>query len=132
MQLFEAPSNMVLKQLRPRWYLAALTFAWGMVATFSAFVQDFAGLVACRLLLGLFEAGLFPGLVVYLTIFYNKRQIALRTAYLFATAAISGAAGGLVAYAIGFLDNNGEGTAGWRAWRWMSVYDQYSILPNYH
>lgn len=39
-----------------------------MPKQFSAFTQSFAGLVACRLLLGLFEAGLFPGLVVYLTI----------------------------------------------------------------
>ena len=47
--------------------------------------------------------------------FYNKPNIALRTAYFFATSAISGAAGGLVSYGISFMD----GTAGWRAWRWI-------------
>jgi hypothetical protein len=47
--------------------------------------------------------------------FYNKSNIALRVSYFFATSAISGAAGGLVAYGIGFMD----GTAGWRAWRWI-------------
>lgn len=47
--------------------------------------------------------------------FYNKRNIALRTAYFFATAAISGAAGGLVSYGAGQLD----GVAGWSGWRWI-------------
>lgn len=106
---------MIIKRLRPARYLAGLAFAWGMVATFTAFVQNFAGLVACRLLLGLFEAGMFPGIMLYLTMFYNRKNIALRTAYFFATAAISGATGGLVAYGVGSLD----GTAGWRGWRWV-------------
>jgi MFS family permease len=106
---------MIIKRLRPPRYLATLIFCWGIVATFTAFVQNFAGLVACRLLLGFFEAGFFPGIMLYLTMFYNRKNIALRTAYFFATAAISGAAGGLVAYGVGNLD----GTAGWRGWRWV-------------
>ena len=106
---------MIIKRLQPARYLAALAFCWGMVATFTAFVQNFAGLVACRLLLGLFEAGMFPGIMLYLTMFYNRKNIALRTAYFFATAAISGAVGGLVAYGCGSLD----GKAGWRGWRWV-------------
>jgi hypothetical protein len=46
---------------------------------------------------------------------YNKRNLALRQAYFYGTSAISGALGGLVAYAIGELD----GVAGWSGWRWM-------------
>ncbi|KAI5357097.1 putative major facilitator superfamily, MFS transporter superfamily [Septoria linicola] len=113
--LLETPSNMILKQCRPRFYLAFVVLPWGLVATFSAFVQNLAGLIICRLLLGVFEAGLFPGLVVYLTIFYNKSNIGLRTALLFATSAFSGAAGGLVSFAIGYMD----GVGGWSAWRWI-------------
>jgi sugar phosphate permease len=54
-------------------------------------------------------------LVVYLTIFYNKKHIATRNAYLFGTAAIAGAAGGLLNYGIGFMD----GIGGWSPWRWI-------------
>lgn len=90
---FEVPSNLIIKRLQPAKYLAGLTIAWGFVATFTAFVQNFAGLVACRLLLGVFEAGLFPGVILYLTMFYSRPNIGLRTAYFFATSAISGAAG---------------------------------------
>ncbi|OAL02095.1 MFS general substrate transporter [Phaeosphaeriaceae sp. SRC1lsM3a] len=113
--IFETPSNMIIKKMQPARYLAGLVFFWGIVATFSAFVNNFAGLVACRLLLGMFEAGLFPGVILYLSMFYNKRNLALRQAYFYGTSAISGALGGLVAYAIGELD----GAAGWRGWRWI-------------
>lgn len=105
--------------MKPARYLAGLVLLWGLVATFSAFVNSFAALVACRLLLGTFEAGLFPGILLYQTLFYNKRQISLRNAYFYATSAGAGAVGGLVAYGIGEMDNGGEGTAGWRAWRWI-------------
>lgn len=114
-QLFEAPSNMIIKKLRPNRYLGGLMLAWGLTATFSAFVNNFAALVSCRLLLGLFEAGFFPGVVLYLSMFYPRRRLALRVAYFFATAAVSGVAGGLVAYGISYMDNSG----GWRAWRWI-------------
>lgn len=57
--------------------------------------------------------------MLYLTMFYNKRHISLRNAYFYSISAISGAVGGLVAYGIGFLDKDGQGTAGWRGWRWI-------------
>lgn len=113
--LFEVPSNMIIKRLQPARFLGGLALGWGLVATCSALVTNFEGLVACRLLLGLFEAGMFPGIILYLGMFYNRNNIALRVSYFFSVAAISGAAGGLVAYAIGFL----EGANGWRAWRWV-------------
>ncbi|SPO06974.1 related to putative tartrate transporter [Cephalotrichum gorgonifer] len=113
--LFEAPSNMIIKKMKPARYLAGLTLAWGFTATFSAFVSNFASLIVCRLLLGLFEAGFFPGVVLYLSMFYPRRRLALRVAYFFATAALSGVVGGLVAYGISDMDN----AAGWRAWRWI-------------
>lgn len=134
--LFEAPSNMIIKKLHPARYLSGLTLAWGFVATFSAFVQNFGALVACRLLLGFFEAGFFPGVVLYLSMFYGRRTLALRVAYFFATAAASGVAGGLVAYGISFMD----GAHGWRSWRWIILINGlptivtgiaiFFILPN--
>jgi len=60
------------------------------------------------------EAGLFPGLAVYLTFFYTKKELALRIGYLFVSAALAGAFGGLLAFAIGNLDGRG----GYSGWRW--------------
>ncbi|KIW64783.1 hypothetical protein, variant [Phialophora macrospora] len=111
----ELPSNLVVKRVGASRWLSFIAFAWGMVATFSGFVQNFAGMVVCRLLLGAFEGGMFPGMVLYLTMFYTKRELALRIAYLFTCSALAGACGGLLAYGISFLDNTG----GYRGWRWI-------------
>lgn len=106
---------MIIKKLKPARYLAGLTIAWGIVASLSSLVNNLGSLIACRLLLGLFEAGFFPGVVLYLSMFYGRRNLALRIAYFYSTAAISGLCGGLVAYGIGHMD----GMAGWSAWRWI-------------
>jgi MFS family permease len=99
MKIFETPSNMVIKRMKPARYLGGLMFCWGLVATFSAFVTNFAGLIVCRLLLGMFEAGLFPGVVLYLSMFYNKRNVSLRQAAFYGTSAIAGAVGVSTFYA---------------------------------
>ncbi|KAG5930062.1 hypothetical protein E4U42_003223 [Claviceps africana] len=135
--LFEVPSNLVLRRLTPRRWLAFITASWGVVATLMGLVGSYAGLVACRLLLGLLEAGLFPGLTVYLTLFYTKDELALRIGYLFVSAAVAGALGGLLAYGIGSMDGL---VAGMRAWRWIFILEgipsvvlgvaAYLLLPN--
>lgn len=61
-------------------------------------------------------AGFFPGVIIYLTTFYNKTSIALRIGYFFSASALSSAIGGLISYGIG---EGMDGTAGWRAWRWI-------------
>ncbi len=70
------------------------------------------------------EGGLFPGLTLYLTIFYTKREIALRVGYLFVSAALAGACGGLLGYGIGFMD----GVAGQRGWRWIMIIEGLPTL----
>lgn len=81
--------------------------------------QNYAGLIVCRLLLGAVEGGLFPGAAIYLTLWYSKHELALRIGYLFVSAALAGACGGLLAYAIGFMD----GVAGQRGWRWILIIE---------
>ncbi|KAF2029613.1 MFS general substrate transporter [Setomelanomma holmii] len=122
--IFETPSNMIIKRMQPARYLAGLVFIWGLVATFSTFVDNFASLVACRLLLGMFEAGLFPGVILYLSMFYNKRNLALCQAMFYGTSTISGALGGLVAYATGELD----GAGGRSGWPWIIAINGISTV----
>lgn len=113
--LSETPSNLVIKKFTPSRWLSFLTTTWGITATLTGITQSYGGLLACRLVLGALEGGLFPGLTIYLTLFYTRREIALRVGYLFVSAAISGSVGGLLAYGIGFMD----GVAGQRGWRWI-------------
>ncbi|KAL5121128.1 hypothetical protein ACEQ8H_000979 [Pleosporales sp. CAS-2024a] len=117
--LSELPSNLVLKNFRPSRWIAFIATAWGIIASLTGIVQSYGGLIACRLLLGAVEGGLFPGMAVYLTFFYTKRELALRIGYLFVSAALAGAFGGLLAYAIGHMD----GTAGLSGWRWIMILE---------
>lgn len=76
--LSEVPSNLLLKKFTPSRWIAFIATSWGIIATLTGVVQNYAGLLVCRLLLGLVEGGLFPGMAIYLTMFYSKREIALR------------------------------------------------------
>src|SRR5438552_2951802 len=63
--LFETPSNMVLKKFTPRLWISLIATLWGIIATLTGLCNTYGQLIACRLLLGTVEAGLFPGLTVY-------------------------------------------------------------------
>jgi MFS family permease len=117
--LSELPSNLVIKRFTPSRWIAFITTAWGIVATLTGIVQNYQGLIACRVILGALEGGLFPGLTIYLTMFYTKREYALRIGYLFVSAAIAGSLGGLLAYGIGNMD----GVAGLSGWRWIIILE---------
>ena len=121
----ELPSNLLLKKFTPSRWISSITVLWGIVATLTGVTQNYAGLIACRILLGLVEGGLFPGLAVYLTLFYTKRELALRIGYLFVSAALAGACGGLLAYGIGHLD----GRAGLKGWRWYIPPSRSTSYP---
>ncbi len=58
--IFEVPSNMVLKVMRPSWWIALLMVSWGLVMTLQGIVVNYGGLVATRTMLGLTESGFFP------------------------------------------------------------------------
>ncbi|KZV90322.1 putative MFS transporter [Exidia glandulosa HHB12029] len=116
---FEVPSNLVLKKLRPSRYISVITTMWGIIATCTGLVQTYNQLIALRVVLGIFEAGLFPGMAIYLTFFYTRKELAVRIGYLFVASALAGACGGLLAFAIGNMD----GIAGRRGWRWILIIE---------
>jgi len=126
--IFEIPSNLLIKRVGPSRWISFITVSWGIVATLTGICQTYGGLIACRLVLGVFEAGLFPGLAVYLTLFYTKKELALRVGYLFVSAALSGACGGLLAYCIGFLDHH----SGLRGWRWIFIIEGIPLPGRTH
>lgn len=72
---FEVPSNLVLKKFTPSRWIAFIATAWGTIATLTGLANGYGSLLACRLLLGVVEAGLFPGLksVLYLSTWHLTR-----------------------------------------------------------
>ncbi|KAJ5398544.1 hypothetical protein N7465_009033 [Penicillium sp. CMV-2018d] len=118
--LFEVPSNVVLKKFkRPSAYLGLLVLTWGIVMTCTGLVQNFAGLMATRVLLGVFEAGFFPGAIYLCSYWYMPKELALRISYFYCASALSGAFSGLLAAAIAKMD----GTAGLEGWRWIFILE---------
>jgi MFS family permease len=65
--VFEVPSNYFLKRLSPSRWIAFLMLSWSVMTMGLGGVHNFAGVTALRFMLGVFEAGLFPGLVYYLS-----------------------------------------------------------------
>ena len=110
--LFEAPLSSLMKRFPVRIMMSAIMVCWGAVVIGSGFQNNYATLIALRLVLGAFEAALFPCLAVYITFWYRRDEIAFRTAMLFVAAAISSAFGGLIAS--GLLQLEGGGMVGWQ------------------
>lgn len=116
---FEVPSNMMLKMLRPSIWLPLIMVAWGAAMIGMGFVKGYSGLLITRILLGAFEAGLFPGVAYLLTQWYCSKELQFRQALFFSAASIAGAFSGLLAFAIAKMD----GIGGLEGWRWIFVIE---------
>ncbi|KFA50658.1 hypothetical protein S40293_04908 [Stachybotrys chartarum IBT 40293] len=116
---FEVPSNLLLKKLRPSVWLPTIMVAWGIVMTLMGIVQNYHGLLISRIFLGITEAGLFPGVAYYLTMWYCRHEIQFRQAMFFSAASIAGAFSGLLAFGIARMD----GVGGLEGWRWIFILE---------
>ncbi|BGP40880.1 hypothetical protein JCM10449v2_004845 [Rhodotorula kratochvilovae] len=114
----EMPSNLLLKKIGAHIAIPAMVFSWGLVCCFTGFVKSYGGLVAARLILGLCEGGLFPGLVLYLSMFYRRHELQTRISLFFSAASLSGAFSGLLAAAITKMDGLAN-QPGWRYIFWL-------------
>jgi MFS transporter, ACS family, tartrate transporter len=74
--IFEIPSNLLLHRIGARVWIARILVTWGIVTMLSGFVRGVHQLYAVRFLLGLAEAGYFPGIVLYLTYWFRQGQLA--------------------------------------------------------
>ncbi|KAL5495356.1 hypothetical protein ACEPAI_819 [Sanghuangporus weigelae] len=117
--LFEPPSNIMLKKLKPSRWLSFLILCWGIVLVMHGVVKDYGGLVTVRVLLGLFEAGLYPGIAFYLSCWYKRSELGTRVAFFFTSATVAGAFGGLLAAAIAEMD----GIGGKKGWEWIFIIE---------
>jgi ACS family tartrate transporter-like MFS transporter len=72
--LFEIPSNLLLHKIGARIWIARILISWGIMAILTGFVQNVSQLYAARFLLGLAEAGYFPGIVLCLTYWFPQRE----------------------------------------------------------
>ena len=123
--LFEIPCNIVLKRTSPRAWLPTLTLTWGVIATLIGVTQNTAGFLVVRFFLGMAESGLFPGVVVYLSMWYKRNERTFRVALFFSAASLAGAFGGILAWGIAHMD----GVGGYAGWRWIFILVRFCPPP---
>jgi MFS family permease len=135
--LFEIPSNIILKKLKPRVWLSICMFGFGLVTMLQGFVKSYSGLLATRFFLGVFETGMFPGAFYLIGMWYRRHEAQKRYSFFFSSTTLAGAFGGLLASAIGKMD----GMRGYKGWRWIFILEGlltiivsfafFFLLPNF-
>ena len=115
----EAPSNLGMKRVSPTAWLSGQTLLLGVFTICQGVVKTYGGLIAMRLFVGIFEAGLIPGTVFLLAAYYPRFQLQWRLSVLMCSTALASAFGGLLAYAIAGM----AGTDGYLGWRWIFIIE---------
>ncbi|KAH6679902.1 major facilitator superfamily domain-containing protein [Plectosphaerella plurivora] len=118
--LLEVPSNYVLNKFKkPSLYIGTIIMAWGTMTTLLGTVKNFGGLVAVRFMLGVAEAGFFPGAVLIISKWYVKNETQTRIALFYTASALAGAFSGLLAFGIAKMD----GVGNYEGWRWIFILE---------
>jgi MFS family permease len=105
--LLEVPSNIILKKMAPSTWLSVIMVCWGVATMCQGVVKNLGGLVATRFILGIFEAGLFPGCIYLISMYYERFELQWRMSLFFAASIIAGAFGGLLAFGLAKMDGVG-------------------------
>jgi ACS family tartrate transporter-like MFS transporter len=117
--LFEVPSNIILHKVGARIWIARVMITWGLVSAAMVFVQGATSFYVLRFLLGVAEAGFFPGIILYLSYWFPARQRAAVTALFMAAAPLSTVLGSPVSGALLEMD----GLFGLKGWQWLFVLE---------
>jgi sugar phosphate permease len=117
--LFDLPSNLMLGKVGPRLWIARIMITWGIVATCMMFVKGAHSFYAMRLLLGISEAGFFPGMILYLTYWFPSGERARAVAKFMTATSIAGVVGAELSRILLKL----EGLAGLHGWQWLFLLE---------
>jgi D-galactonate transporter len=118
--LFEVPSNMLLARFGARKTFTRIMLLWGLASMGMMFVSKPVHFYGLRFLLGMFEAGFFPGIVLYLTYWFPANRRAAIIGVFFAGVAVAGVLGGLFS---GWIMHNMGGVGGLLGGQWMFVIE---------
>lgn len=117
--LFEVPSNMILHKVGARLWIARIMIAWGFITVFTGFAQSATHLYILRFLLGVAEAGFLPGILLYLTYWFRKKERAIATSILLLAIPIASIIGSPLSTWIMDVVHWG----GLSGWRWMFILE---------
>lgn len=118
----QIPSNMLMssKKVRPSLYMSICMASWAIVSACTALTKNYTSLVLVRFFLGVTEAPFYPGALFLLSLFYTRKEIALRISILYSGNIIATAVAGLIAAAtFATLDKN----LGLKGWQWLFIIE---------
>ena len=118
--IFEVPSNIILHRVGARVWIARIMVTWGIVSMLTMFVTTPTMFYVMRFLLGLAEAGFFPGIILYLTYWYPVHRRGRMTTWFMTAIAISGVVGGPIS---GYILKSFDGANGWHGWQWLFLLE---------
>ncbi|ATY67428.1 Major facilitator superfamily general substrate transporter [Cordyceps militaris] len=116
--LGQVPSNMLLTRVRPSWYMGGFMMAWAIVSCLTALARSYVDLALTRFFLGVVEAPYYPGALYILSIFYTRKELAMRISVLYSGNILATAFAGLIA--AGVFDGL-DGVRGLAGWRWLFI-----------
>jgi len=122
--LFEIPSNLLLHRIGARAWIARILISWGLVAMLTGLVQTAMHLYVARFLLGVAEAGYFPGILLYLTYWFRQRELGRTIAMFFTANAVTNIIGAPVSGLI--LDH--VHWLGVPSWRWLLILEGFPAV----
>jgi D-galactonate transporter len=117
---FEVPSNVLLKRYGARAWIARIMVSWGIISGLTLFVKSANLFYVMRFLLGIAEAGFFPGIIFYLTLWYPSKLRSSRTAMFVAAIAVAGVVGNPIS---GLIMDALSGKAGLAGWQWLFLIE---------
>ncbi|KAJ4366070.1 hypothetical protein N0V95_000297 [Ascochyta clinopodiicola] len=124
--LFELPSNYVIRRLGARIWLPFLITAWGACVLGMGFIRSWEILAVLRALLGIFEAGLFPGAVYIIGSWYRQFETAKRVSIFYMAALLASGFGPIFAYALSLI-SVGDGMYS-QGWRWIFIIEGIATI----
>jgi len=117
--IFEVPSNLILERVGARMWIARIMISWGAAAMAMTAVRGATSFFAVRFILGLAEAGFFPGVILYLTFWFPAREQARAVALFMTATALAGVIAGPISGALLEL----HGIAGLSGWQWLFILE---------
>ncbi|KAN0061517.1 hypothetical protein ACQY0O_006364 [Thecaphora frezii] len=119
----ELPSNVILRKVGAKFWLPCLVFCWGIVTIGCGFIHSFCDLAVIRILLGMFEGGLLPGMPLYLSQVYPRYMVQIRIAYYYAGASLGDSVKAWHHRGVTTVEDKLEGLGGLAGWRWIFVIE---------
>lgn len=113
--LMEVPSNLIMHRVGARLWITRIMITWGILSAGMAFITDETTFYIARALLGAAEAGLFPGVMLYLTYWFGKEQRARASGYFLIGVCLAN----IISGPIGGLLLEMDGIMGWHSWQWL-------------